>query len=48
MRQMDLAQARDQAVVLLLIGAAEELEGDVPGFGWGPSERVVFCVETGG
>ena len=46
--QADFAKALDEAVVLLLIGAAEKLEGDVPGFRRGPSERVVFGVETGG
>lgn len=48
MGQVDFAKARDEAVVLLLVGAAEELESDVPAFGWGPTERVVFGSEASG
>ena len=38
-----LAQVRSDAFVLLRCGAAEELQGDVPGFWRGPAE-IFSCI----
>ncbi len=45
-RVMNFVETRDDAVVLLLAGAAEKLQGNVPRFGSGPAELVVLGVEA--
>ena len=47
-RVMNFAEPWNDAVVLLLVGAAEELQGNVPGFGGGPAELVIFGMEAVG
>jgi hypothetical protein len=48
-RMMQLAQMCDDAFVLLLRGAAEELQRDVPGFWRGPAKVVRECwISSGG
>lgn len=38
---MEGAEARVDAVALFLLDAAQELQGDVPGFGRGPAKSVL-------
>ncbi len=44
---LHLGETRDEALILLLSGVAEELERDVPGCGFHPAEVVAFRSEPG-
>jgi hypothetical protein len=45
--EMNFAETREDAIVVLLVCAAQELQRDVPGFGGGPAEIVFLGAETG-
>jgi hypothetical protein len=46
-RPLQLTEACMEALVLIVTCTAQELQGDMPGFGWRPAQLIVFGTQTG-